>query len=144
MSPHGIVHQQRFRSLIDICEELLLQFVVVPGTAVSALESTSLRRIPVSTKLSSAASSSAASSSVSTLAESPSPSQAREERGRRMSQASLVRSSASTPSFRSRDGILPQHLRTDNGGNVRVVVRVRAFLPRGMYIFLSTYMYTAT
>ncbi|KAJ4389601.1 hypothetical protein N0V93_007072 [Gnomoniopsis smithogilvyi] len=41
-----------------------------------------------------------------------------------------VRSSASTPSLRSRDGTLPPHARMDNGGNVRVVVRVRAFLPR--------------
>ncbi|RYO88070.1 hypothetical protein DL762_003955 [Monosporascus cannonballus] len=46
-----------------------------------------------------------------------------------MSVASF-RSSASTPSLRSRDGLLPAHLRTDNGANVRVVVRVRAFLPR--------------
>ena len=42
-----------------------------------------------------------------------------------------IHSSASTPSLRSRDGTLPPHLRMDNGGNVRVVVRVRAFLPRG-------------
>lgn len=42
----------------------------------------------------------------------------------------VVRSSASTPSLRSRDGTLPFHARMDNGGNVRVVVRVRAFLPR--------------
>ncbi|KAI1767500.1 P-loop containing nucleoside triphosphate hydrolase protein [Hypoxylon sp. FL1150] len=41
-----------------------------------------------------------------------------------------IRSSASTPSLRSRDGILPAHMRMDAGGNVRVVVRVRAFLPR--------------
>ncbi|GAW12702.1 hypothetical protein ANO14919_020720 [Xylariales sp. No.14919] len=42
-----------------------------------------------------------------------------------------VRSSASTPSLRSRDGTLPPHMmRVDGGGNVRVVVRVRAFLPR--------------
>ncbi|RYP77138.1 hypothetical protein DL771_001428 [Monosporascus sp. 5C6A] len=47
----------------------------------------------------------------------------------RMSVASF-RSSASTPSLRSRDGLLPAHLRPDNGANVRVVVRVRAFLPR--------------
>ncbi|KAI1076075.1 P-loop containing nucleoside triphosphate hydrolase protein [Whalleya microplaca] len=40
-----------------------------------------------------------------------------------------IRSSASTPSLRSRDG-LPPHMRMDGGGNVRVVVRVRAFLPR--------------
>lgn len=46
-----------------------------------------------------------------------------------------VRSSASTPSLRSRDGTLPPLARMDNGGNVRVVVRVRAFLPRGMYGF---------
>ncbi len=42
-----------------------------------------------------------------------------------------VRSSASTPSLRSRDGTVPPHARMDPGGNVRVVVRVRAFLPRG-------------
>ncbi|XXH00772.1 Guanosine-diphosphatase [Hypoxylon texense] len=41
-----------------------------------------------------------------------------------------IRSSASTPSLRSRDGTLPSHMRMDAGGNVRVVVRVRAFLPR--------------
>lgn len=38
-------------------------------------------------------------------------------------------SSASTPSLRSRDGTVPA--RMDRGGNVRVVVRVRAFLQRG-------------
>jgi hypothetical protein len=43
-----------------------------------------------------------------------------------------VRSCASTPSLRSRDGTVPPHARVDPGGNVRVVVRVRAFLPRGM------------
>ncbi|KAH8664068.1 kinesin motor domain-containing protein [Xylariales sp. PMI_506] len=43
---------------------------------------------------------------------------------------SLVQSSASTPSLRSRDGTLPPHMKLDSGGNVRVVVRVRAFLPR--------------
>ncbi|KAK4103909.1 kinesin-domain-containing protein [Parathielavia hyrcaniae] len=41
-----------------------------------------------------------------------------------------VRSCASTPSLRSRDGTVPPHARMDPGGNVRVVVRVRAFLPR--------------
>ncbi|OIW29801.1 kinesin-like protein [Coniochaeta ligniaria NRRL 30616] len=41
-----------------------------------------------------------------------------------------VRSSASTPSLRARDGSIPMHARMDPGGNVRVVVRVRAFLPR--------------
>jgi len=47
-----------------------------------------------------------------------------------------VRSSASTPSLRSRDGsITPIGNRMDSpGGNVRVVVRVRGFLPRGMHI----------
>ncbi|KAL2023926.1 hypothetical protein VTK56DRAFT_703 [Thermocarpiscus australiensis] len=40
------------------------------------------------------------------------------------------RSRASTPSLRSRDGTIPPHARADPGGNVRVVVRVRAFLPR--------------
>lgn len=47
------------------------------------------------------------------------------------SELRIVRSSASTPSLRSRDGTLPPHLRMDGGGNVRVVVRVRKFLPRG-------------
>ena len=42
-----------------------------------------------------------------------------------------VRSSASTPSLRSRDGTVPMHARMDGGGNVKVVVRVRAFLKRG-------------
>ncbi|KAK0615974.1 P-loop containing nucleoside triphosphate hydrolase protein [Bombardia bombarda] len=41
-----------------------------------------------------------------------------------------MRSHASTPSLRSRDGTVPPHARMDPGGNVRVVVRVRAFLPR--------------
>ncbi|KAI1414529.1 P-loop containing nucleoside triphosphate hydrolase protein [Hypoxylon sp. FL1857] len=41
-----------------------------------------------------------------------------------------IRSSASTPSLRARDGTLPPHMTMDSGGNVRVVVRVRAFLPR--------------
>ncbi|KAL1879088.1 hypothetical protein VTK73DRAFT_7414 [Phialemonium thermophilum] len=45
-------------------------------------------------------------------------------------QGVAARSSASTPSLRSRDGTVPPHARMDPGGNVRVVVRVRAFLPR--------------
>jgi hypothetical protein len=45
-----------------------------------------------------------------------------------------IRSSASTPSLRSREGsITPMGSRMDPGGNVRVVVRVRGFLPRGNY-----------
>jgi|SRR5688572_3565751 len=47
------------------------------------------------------------------------------------SDARTVRSSASTPSLRSRDGSVPMLARMDGGGNVRVVVRVRAFLKRG-------------
>ena len=44
-----------------------------------------------------------------------------------------VRSSASTPSLRSREGSITPIGRMDApGGNVRVVVRVRGFLPRGM------------
>lgn len=43
-----------------------------------------------------------------------------------------IRSSASTPSLRSRDGsVTPVGNRMEPGGNVRVVVRVRGFLPRG-------------
>ncbi|KAK3299283.1 P-loop containing nucleoside triphosphate hydrolase protein [Chaetomium fimeti] len=42
-------------------------------------------------------------------------------------------SCASTPSLRSRDGTVPPHARVDGGGNVRVVVRVRAFLPREIH-----------
>lgn len=48
-----------------------------------------------------------------------------------------VHSGASTPSLRSRDGTVPPHARVDGGGNVRVVVRVRAFLPRGTFVALS-------
>ncbi|EAQ90612.1 hypothetical protein CHGG_02547 [Chaetomium globosum CBS 148.51] len=44
-----------------------------------------------------------------------------------------VHSGASTPSLRSRDGTVPPHARVDGGGNVRVVVRVRAFLPREIH-----------
>ena len=47
-----------------------------------------------------------------------------------------LKSSASTPSLRSRESeIVPMGRSTpDNGGgNVRVVVRVRGFLPRGMH-----------
>ena len=44
-------------------------------------------------------------------------------------------SSASTPSLRSREGSVTPIGRMDApGGNVRVVVRVRGFLPRGMDI----------
>lgn len=49
--------------------------------------------------------------------------------------AAELRSSASTPSLRSRDGsVTPVGNRMDPGGNVRVVVRVRGFLPRGKLI----------
>ncbi|KAF4968899.1 hypothetical protein FSARC_3771 [Fusarium sarcochroum] len=41
-----------------------------------------------------------------------------------------VQSSASTPSLRSRDATLSIPARMDGGGNVKVVVRVRAFLKR--------------
>jgi hypothetical protein len=43
-----------------------------------------------------------------------------------------IRTSASTPSLRLREGSDPPPMTMDNpGGNVRVVVRVRGFLPRG-------------
>ena len=46
----------------------------------------------------------------------------------------LVRSNASSPSLRSRDGsVTPSGGVGDKGGNVRVVVRVRGFLPRGKH-----------
>lgn len=44
-----------------------------------------------------------------------------------------VVSTASTPSLRSREGSVISTAR-DAGGNVRVVVRVRGFLPRGEYL----------
>ena len=53
----------------------------------------------------------------------PASSSARESRA--------MLSSASTPSLRAKDGAVPAHVRGDAGGNVRVVVRVRGFLPRG-------------
>ncbi|POR35248.1 Kinesin-like protein [Tolypocladium paradoxum] len=49
---------------------------------------------------------------------------------RLMPTSSSLASSASTPSLRSRDGAVPMLARMDGGGNVRVVVRVRAFLQR--------------
>lgn len=51
-----------------------------------------------------------------------------------------LKSSASTPSLRSRESeLVPMGRGTpDNGGgNVRVVVRVRGFLSRGMAYYLS-------
>ena len=56
--------------------------------------------------------------------------------------ASQLQSSASTPSLRSREGsVTPIGGKIDApGGNVRVVVRVRGFLPRGM-IQLSLVMF---
>ena len=50
------------------------------------------------------------------------------------SEARLLKSSASTPSLRSRESeLVPMGRATPDsaGGNVRVVVRVRGFLPRG-------------
>lgn len=43
-----------------------------------------------------------------------------------------VRSTASTPTLRSREGSVTPGGGGDKGGNVRVVVRVRGFLHRGM------------
>ena len=51
-----------------------------------------------------------------------------------------LKSSASTPSLRSRESEIVPMIRSTSdhgGGNVRVVVRVRGFLPRGNYIILS-------
>jgi len=48
----------------------------------------------------------------------------------------LIRSTASSPSLRSRESAVVQMGRNTpdlGGGNVRVVVRVRGFLPRGLY-----------
>lgn len=50
-----------------------------------------------------------------------------------------LKSSASTPSLRSRDSELVPMARNSpdkGGGNVRVVVRVRGFLPRGVLTIL--------
>ena len=43
-----------------------------------------------------------------------------------------TRSNVSTPTLRPRDGTVTPFVPKDPGANVRVVVRVRAFLPRGM------------
>ena len=56
-----------------------------------------------------------------------------------VSGSQLLKSSASTPSLRSRESELVEMGRStpDNGaGNVRVVVRVRGFLPRGTYLYM--------
>ncbi|KAI1849455.1 hypothetical protein JX266_004950 [Neoarthrinium moseri] len=99
---YGTIHGQRFRDIIeDICEEL--------------------SEICAATTL--ASEHGIASSDENYKSTSMDQSRATELR-------SSVRSSASTPSLRSRDGTLPPHMKMDGGGNVRVVVRVRAFLPR--------------
>lgn len=55
--------------------------------------------------------------------------------------AATLRSTASSPSLRAREGIPVHVVRQDGpgspspGGNVRVVVRVRKFLPRGMMTY---------
>lgn len=50
--------------------------------------------------------------------------------------SAALRSTASTPSFRSRESVMAPAPKVDapmsSGGNVKVVVRVRAFLPRGL------------
>lgn len=52
-----------------------------------------------------------------------------------------ARSTASTPSLRSREGSVTPVGRMDApGGNVRVVVRVRAFLPRGNKPYLVFFL----
>ena len=51
-------------------------------------------------------------------------------------EARQLKSSASSPSLRSRESaVIPMGRSTPDmgGGNVRVVVRVRGFLPRGLY-----------
>lgn len=51
---------------------------------------------------------------------------------RLMPDVASLHSSASTPSLRSREStVTPVGVRMEPGGNVKVVVRVRAFLPRG-------------
>jgi hypothetical protein len=51
------------------------------------------------------------------------------------SELRTIRSSASTPSLRSREGSITPIGKMDPGGNVRVVVRVRAFLLRGRVFY---------
>lgn len=56
--------------------------------------------------------------------------------------AAALRSTASSPSLRAREGVVVSVGRQDGtaspspGGNVRVVVRVRKFLPRGMFFYI--------
>ena len=60
-----------------------------------------------------------------------------------MSSTLPIQSSASSPSLRSREGVVVPIAREDGaasptpGGNVKVVVRVRKFLPRGKFILLE-------
>jgi len=127
----GVDHQhQRFRYIIDdICSDLVasgLQAGLLPRQPRRQLHCKDpkiLQHAPPQTTTASAAPSSQDSPPAckSITADMQAP----------------MRSSASTPSLRSRDGTLPQHLRMDNGGNVKVVVRVRAFLPRGQFSFFK-------
>lgn len=56
--------------------------------------------------------------------------------------SAALRSTASSPSLRAKEHVVMSPSRVDGvaspspGGNVRVVVRVRNFLPRGMYLLL--------
>jgi hypothetical protein len=56
--------------------------------------------------------------------------------------AATLRSTASSPSLRSRESVVMPYpmidgaCNTSGGGNVRVVVRVRGFLPRGALLFV--------
>lgn len=58
---------------------------------------------------------------------------------------SAIRAGASTPSLRARAGSEMSNKMETTGGNVKVVVRVRGFLPRGMeeLPIQSGYMLTA-
>lgn len=58
---------------------------------------------------------------------------------RLMPSVASLRSSASTPSLRSRDGSIMGRMDAP-GGNVRVVVRVRGFLPRGTLFCIVRYL----
>ena len=130
---YGTLHQERFRGLVDdICD--VFSFSLLGHNA--AITGMPVDPDGIPTTITTTISSVSDTTTTALLEEIPTPTSPRMSAMERMSFASsgagAIHSSASTPSLRSRDGTLPPHLRMDNGGNVRVVVRVRAFLPRGM------------
>ncbi|KAK7910854.1 Kinesin [Apiospora marii] len=113
---YGAFLNLRFRDTIDDICESLSELLRDPGMLHAVASQTFHRNTDNNSSLSISSSASTSSNMAP---------------HHRHSMLAVPQSSASTPSLRSRDGFLPPHMKmVDGGGNVKVVVRVRAFLPR--------------